>query len=296
MSATTGRDENGQVKVGRGMAGRDGMARGTGWDLASVVARGRARLVDVLRSEWSKARTLRSTWITLLAVVLAGALFAALFAGAAGREQEGVVDEAVHPLNWVFRGLVIVQIIAGYLGARAVTVEYATGTMPGSLTAAPRRGRILAAKAVVYAAMALVAGWVTALTMFLVGRAVLAAKGLPVYTFTEPGVARALAGVGLHMAVMSLFGLAIGLLVRSTAGAVTVLTLVALLIPAMSSLYPDWLAAFVVKYFLTTAGARIAGVGEQPPLLPAWAGFAVFCAYTAVLLLAALTVFRRRDA
>ncbi|MEO3810524.1 ABC transporter permease subunit [Sphaerisporangium sp. B11E5] len=271
------------------------MTATTGRDLTSVVARGRARFRDVLRSEWSKARTLRSTWIALVALVLVGVLLTALFAGAAGQDHGGS-DEAAHPFDWVFRGFVIVQLVAGYFGARAVTVEYATGTMGGSLTAAPRRGRVLAAKAAVYAAMALVAGWVAAVTMFLTARAVLAAKGLPFFALTDPGVARALAGVGLHMALTSLFGLAIGLLVRTTTGSVTVLFLVSLLIPALSSLFPAWLATFAVKYFPTTAGGRLVSLNEGPALLPPWAGFAVFCAYIAVLLTAALVVFRRRDA
>ncbi|GAA1510815.1 ABC transporter permease [Sphaerisporangium rubeum] len=266
---------------------------GTGWDLASVTARGRVRPVDVVRSEWSKARTLRSTWYTLPGLVIVGALLTLLFANAARRGQ---ADPEADPFEWVFRGLLILQLIAGYLGARAVTVEYATGTLGGSLTAVPRRGRILAAKAVVYAAMALVAGWVTAVTMFLIGRTVLTARGLPFYAVTDPGVARALAGVGLYMAVMSLFGLAIGVLVRTTAGAVTVLFLVSLLIPVLSQLYPAWLATFVVKYFPTTAGVRLLTVKDDPALLAPWPGFAVFCAYTVVLLAVAYVVFRRRDA
>jgi ABC-type transport system involved in multi-copper enzyme maturation permease subunit len=245
-------------------------------------------MVDALRSEWSKARTLRSTWVTVLTIVMVGAMFAVMFAGAAGRQQEDTqVGEPIHPFNWVFRALIFVQLVVAYFGARAVTVEYATGTMAGGLTAVPRRGRVLAAKAVVCAVVALVAGWVTALTVFLVGRTVLTAVGMPAYTFGEPGVARALVGVGLLMAVMSLFGLAIGLLVRSTAGSMTIVTLVALLIPAMSSLYPAWLASFVVKYWPTTAGGRLISVTAEPPLLPPWPGFALFCACTAVLLLVA---------
>ncbi|MDH2429520.1 ABC transporter permease subunit [Sphaerisporangium sp. TRM90804] len=253
----------------------------------------------MLRSEWCKTRTLRSTWITLFAVVAVGGLFGAMFGGAGAREYGELppADRAsFDPFASVFRAQLFIVLVAGYLGLRAVTVEYATSTMPGTLITVPRRGRVLAAKAVVCAAMGLVAGWAAGLAVYFTGAAVLAAQGVPAYSFGQPGVPRALAGAGLVVAAFCLIGLALGTLVRSTAGALTIVTMVGLLIPAMSPLFPGWLARFVVTYWPTTAGGRLLSLRHDPALLDPWPGFGVLCAYAAALMLLAYAAFRGRDA
>ncbi|WP_189164547.1 ABC transporter permease [Sphaerisporangium melleum] len=259
----------------------------------------RQRFGDVLRSEWAKARTMRSTWYTVLAAVAVGALFGAMFAGAGAREYvtaTAAERAEFDPFGMAFRGLFFVQIIFGYLGMRSVTVEYGVRTLPASLVAVPRRGRLLAAKAVVCSVMAFVAGEAAALSVYLTGRAVLTARGVPVYDLGQPGVARAMLGVGILMATMSLFGLALGFLLRATSGGLTVLVAITALIPAMAPTFPAWLASFVVKYWPAQAGGRLVSVREQSGLLAPWTGYAVFCGYVAVALLAAFAIFRRRDA
>ncbi|MEU9836811.1 hypothetical protein AB0D67_35180 [Streptosporangium sp. NPDC048047] len=254
---------------------------------------------DLLRSEWAKLRTLRSTWVTALAVVLTGALFATLFAGAGIREYtQGTAAERADfdPFDAVFRAMMFVQLVVGYLGLRTVTVEYAAGTMPGSLTAVPRRGRLLAAKAVACAALALPVGWATTLAVFAVGRAVLLSGGVPAYSLADPGVGRALAGGGLLAAATALLGLAAGFLVRATAGALTIMIMVGILVPAMAPLLPPWAAELVVKYWPANAGGRLLSVRPDPDLLAPWTGYALLCGYVAVALLGAFAVLRGRDA
>ncbi|MFC4530640.1 hypothetical protein [Sphaerisporangium dianthi] len=262
-------------------------------------AGGRQRFGDVLRSEWAKARTMRSTWYTMLAIVVVGALFGALFAGAGAREYATATAAGraeFDPFGMTFRALFFLQLIVGYLGMRTVTGEYGVRTLPAGLVAVPRRGRMLAAKAVVCSAMAFVAGEAAALAVYLTGRAVLTAQAVPAYDVGQPGVARAMVGVGILMATMSLFGLALGFLLRATSAGLTVLVVVTALIPAMAPVFPAWLASFVVKYWPAQAGGRLVSVREQPGLLAPWTGYAVFCGYVAVALLAAFAAFRRRDA
>jgi hypothetical protein len=107
---------------------------------------------------------------------------------------------------------------------------------------------------------------------------------------------RVLAGTGLVLATMSLIGLAIGCLVRSTAGALAIVIVAGVLIPATSTLYPEWLAGLVMKFWPTMAGGRLITLRDDPALLGPWPGFAVMCCWTAVLLLAAFAAFRGRDA
>ncbi|MFC4585959.1 hypothetical protein [Sphaerisporangium corydalis] len=254
---------------------------------------------DVLWSEWTKVRTLRSTWYTLVAIVAVAALFGAMFAGGGAREYAEMTAAeraGFDPFASVFRALLFVEVLVGYLGLRAVTVEYGTGTMPVSVTAVPGRGRLLAAKGVVCAGMALTAGWLAGLAVYLTGRLVLVAQDAPVYALGQPGVVRALVGVGLVMATMSLLGLAAGLLVRTTAGALTIVVMIVLLIPALSPLFPEWPARFVLTYWPTMAGGRLAAPRIDPDVLAPWTGYALFCGYVAVFLLGTYAMFRRRDA
>ncbi|MET8155600.1 hypothetical protein ABZT47_04455 [Sphaerisporangium sp. NPDC005289] len=273
--------------------------RGHGMARAGGAVHERQRFGDVLSSEWAKARTIRSTWCVMIAVVAIGALFGVLFASAGAREyttatvaERGDFD----PFGMTFRALFFMQLLVGYLGMRTVTVEYVTRTLPGVLVAAPRRGRLLAAKAVVCAAMAFVVGEVAVWAVYFTGRAVLAARAVPVYDLGQPGVARAMVGAGLLMATMSLFGLAIGFLVRVTSGGLAVLVVIAALVPSMAPVFPAWLASFVTKYWPTPAGGRLVSVHDRFDLLSPWTGYAVFCGYVAVALLVAAAVFRRRDA
>ncbi|GII77219.1 ABC transporter permease [Sphaerisporangium rufum] len=253
---------------------------------------------DVLGAEWWKLRTLRSTWFALLALLVAGGVFAALFAGAGVRgylEAAPADRAAFDPFGAVFRANIFVQLFAGYFGLRAATVEFATRTMIGSLAAVPRRGRLLAAKAAVTAALALLAGWATAAVAYLAGAAVLASRDVPGYALDQPGVLRALAGMGLITAMMSLLGLALGVLARTTAGALTAVTVIGILVPSLAPVLPSWLASFVVKYWPTTAGGRLLAVTDDPALLAPVPGLLVFCGYVVVALAIAFAVFRRRD-
>ncbi|GAA0439774.1 ABC transporter permease [Acrocarpospora corrugata] len=255
-------------------------------------------LADTIRSEWCKAWTMRSTWITVLGIVVLGTLFALLFGFARATEYARftIAERAAYQPDPDFRALLFAQIVVGYLGLRAFTVEYATRTMPLTLTTTPRRGRVLAAKALVCAAVTLVTGTVTGLAAFFVSRAVLIARDVPVNSLDQPGMTRVMAGAGLLLALVSLIGLAIGCLIRSTAGALSIVIVIGILVPAMSSLYPEWLARLILSYWPITAGLRLLSLDADPTLPGPWAGIAVTCGWAAVLLAAAFAAFRVRDA
>jgi ABC-2 type transport system permease protein len=254
---------------------------------------------SLLHSEWIKLRSLRSVLWTTVTVVALMAGLGALFSF--GKAHELAVSgtaadrAAFDPTAASLSGMLLAQIAVGVLGVLVVTSEFASGSIRPSLAAAPVRGRLLAAKAATAATVALVIGWVGGLAAFLLGRRVIAGQGLAVGSFGDGSVDRALLGAGLYLAVTALFGLAVGAMLRSTAGALTIVIVVLLIAPIFSAALPEALARWVGKWWPSMAGLRVVTVVPDPSVLAPWAGFGVLAGFGAVVLGAAFVVFARRD-
>ncbi|MFI6376550.1 ABC transporter permease [Streptomyces sp. NPDC050546] len=270
---------------------------------ATTAERGRAasrpyRMTDVLRSEWMKIRTLRSTTYTLLVTIGLGVGLGLLFtaAGAAGYGSGSAGDKAsFDPTATSVKSYILAQLALGQLGVLAVTSEYATGMMRTSLTAVPRRARLLGAKALVFCVVALVVGEIVAFAAFFAGQPVLRARDVPSASLGDPDVLRAVFGCGLYLAAIGLLGIALGTLLRATAGALAVLVSVTLLIPVISTALPGSWPNAVHKWWPTSAGSRIMAVHHDSEALGPWQGYGVLLAAVAVILAAAFVVLRRRD-
>jgi ABC-2 type transport system permease protein len=258
-----------------------------------------ARFLDAVRSEWTKLRTLRSVGYALAGTALLGVGIGALMTFTDTRQYASMppAEQAAYdPTGRSLAGFVFAQLTLGFLGALVLTAEYATGTIHGSLTVVPRRGRLLAAKLLVFAGVAVVVGELVGFASFLVGQRILAAHGVPHAALTDPEVLRAVVGYGLYLAVVGLFGAAVGTLVRATAGAVAIVAAATFVVPVLLPLVPESLARWVGRYWFSLAGRQVMTVGDDPYLLGPWSGFAVMCASVAVALIAALVALRRRDA
>jgi ABC-2 type transport system permease protein len=163
----------------------------------------RAGFGGAVRSEFTKIRSVRSTYWTLLALVIVtvgiGAL-ACLGAVSHGGDVRGPgFDPTFHSLV----GLVLGQLIIVVLGSLTITSEYATGMVRTSLSVQPRRGTLFAAKALVFAAVSLVTGLVASFASFFIGQAILSSKHLGT-TLGQPHVLRAVIGGGLFLALCGL--------------------------------------------------------------------------------------------
>ena len=249
----------------------------------------------VVRAEWLKFWSVRSTgWSVAMLFVLGAGLTALVCGTAAGSIASGEAGEpAAAFITW---GLFIAQITALVLGTMVVTSEYGTGMIRATLAATPRRGAVLAAKAIVLSGTLFVAGVVTAVAGYLAGNWFLDREGIGV-ALSDDGVLRSLLGSGLYLAGLGLFAMAIGLLIRHTAAALSIGLALVFVVGNMAFLLPGTWGEWVAKLMPGNAGSAVATpVSFNPQLLDPWVGFAVFSGEVAALLLVAFVVFRRRDA
>lgn len=260
-----------------------------------AVPTGRQGLGHTVRAEWIKFWSVRSTtWSVVMLFVLGAGLTTLVSATSADWLASGQADES--PASFVTWGLMIAQICAIALGTLTVTGEYGTGMIRVTLAATPRRGAVLAAKALVLTGTLFVLGVVTAVAGYFSGNAFLDAAGVGVPLHSD-GVLRALVGSGLYMAGLGLLSAAVGLLVRHTAAALSIVLATVFVLGNMAFLLPGTWGEWVAKLMPGNAGGGIAvPVPFNPELLSPWTGFAVFAAEVAGVLLAGYLVFRRRDA
>jgi ABC-2 type transport system permease protein len=244
----------------------------------------------VMKSEWTKLRTqpgaLWSLLSALILVVAFGILYSLL---RVARPPHGAAAATFDPTSVSLAGVQLAQIAAGVLGVLLITSEYATGLIRTTLAAVPRRLPTLWGKAAVLAAAVLAVSVPAAVAVFLAGQAIMGRPHL--------SVARAVIGGALYLAVAGLLGLALGALLRSTAGGIAALFGLLFAVPILVGFLPGGLSDEIGKYLPGTAGLAVTSVHPDPATsLAPWTGFGVFCAYAVVLLGAAAVRMRRGDA
>ncbi|HEY7145307.1 MAG TPA: ABC transporter permease subunit [Streptosporangiaceae bacterium] len=259
-------------------------------------ATGHAGFTGALRSEFTKIRSTRSTYWTLLAMIVITIGFGALASG--GAANSGNEGPAFDPTQQSLFGLFFGQLVIAVLGALTITSEYATGMIRTSLTAQPRRGTLLAAKATVFAAVALVTGLITCFGAFFLGQALMSGAHMGT-SIAAPGVLRAVVGGALFLTACGMLAFGLGAILRHTAGAITAAIVLLFVLSILVNALPhDW-QAHVDKWMPAIAGSQIWAVVPVkgfPPMLAPWTGFAVLCGYALVALAGGLILVRRRDA
>lgn len=256
-----------------------------------------------LLAEWTKIKSVRSTPWTLIVFAVGTLGLTALFtwltvhAIQTGRAPHRSAELLADPVSFILgTGLRLGQLAICVLGVLTITTEYSTGVIHASLLAVPRRLNVLAAKAAVFSILIFVIGEIAAFCSFFIGRALV--NPVANVSLGQPGVTRAVIGAGLYLTVLGLFALAIGTLLRHTAGAIAIVIFLVLIAPGLLSLLDsyDW-GAHIHAWFPVVAGGYITADHQQADqLLSPWQGFAVFCGWTALLLAAAAILLDRRDA
>jgi len=255
-------------------------------------------------AEWTKIRSVRSTFWTLIVAIVVVVGFTALITWvtaanwngprAAPRDARAIAD----PTAIIFGvAIYLGQLAIAVLGVLVVTTEYSTGVIRASLLAVPRRITMLAAKVTVFTLVMFVLAEILAFGSFFVGAAILHSHVS--VSLSDTGVLRATFGAGLYLVTFGLFAMAIGVLLRHTAGAISIAVAVAFVLPILAGLLPDtsfW--NHLVGYLPVQAGSQVITVHPTGDaiVLSAWEGYGVLCIWVAVLFGFGAYLFSRRDA
>ncbi len=250
------------------------------------------RARDLLASEWTKFRSVRSTYWALLVVVVTPVAVSAVVAFAfANSPKSGSLPDPLLP------GVISLEyavIAVSALGVLMFTGEYSTGLIRVTFTAAPRRRAVLAAKATVLAAVTLAVGEVVAFASFGLVQAILAGHHEGV-SLGQPGVPGAVLCAGLLLCVCALLGLALGAVTRHTAGGIAA-AIAVIAVPAIAGLLPSPWSGRIGRFTLLEAAGQVSTLHPSVSLFaPAWS-LLVVLAWPAAALAVAAVLITRRDA
>lgn len=255
------------------------------------------RFRDTLAAEWIKLVALRSTYLMLGLGLLFSVGTSALVCLALGSTRESWPAD-VSPVTTSMVGNIWALIVSSVFGALVVSREYGGGLIRLTLTATPRRGRVLAAKLILVSLITLVFGLVATVGMFLVGQAVLGAYGMPTASLADADARRMVLGLGATMPAFPVIGVALGVLLRSTAGAITVVLGLLWLPQIVGAFLPRWWQEHVISLLpgsavdSITLGHIESSFSYSDPAV----GAAIAGVWLAVLIGAAFVALHRRDA
>ncbi|MCF3129658.1 ABC transporter permease [Streptomyces olivochromogenes] len=252
----------------------------------------------VLASEWAKLWSLRSTWITLGLGLLFLVAFGLIAAGryksglGSGRMDRDFARSTAVSLSLF--GTNFAQLALGFLGVLVTAGEYSTGMIRSTLAAVPRRLPVLWSKAAVLGLVALVIGTIGVFVAFLFGSRIVA--GTPAgMDFSHAGVLRSLLGAGLYLGLVGVIGTALGSLLRSVAGGISVLVAALMLIPGLVTLLPSSWQDDISPCLPSNAGESMFALTHDATSLPPGAGLLVLLGWTALALSGAAYRLLRSD-
>jgi ABC-type transport system involved in multi-copper enzyme maturation permease subunit len=255
-------------------------------------------LTPLMKAEWIKLRSLRSSKWTLAALVVVTVGLGALISAevAAHWAHVSAADKATwDPTNQSLVGAAFGQLAVAVFGVLAITAEFTSGTIRSSVAAAPRRTPLLAAKSIVYGGVALVVGEVISFVSYFIGQALFSGH-TPVSHIGDPGVVRAVALTGAYFALVSLISLGIGFALRHTAGAIASLVGILIVLPSVLAALPTGAQNALEKFMPEQIAASSTGaVLPEAHYFGPWTGFGVLCLYAAVAMAIGGWTFLRRD-
>jgi ABC-2 type transport system permease protein len=259
---------------------------------------GRVTQGHVLHSEWTKLWSLRSTrWSLLFAVITMTGLGVLIAAVSMSRWSHLSLHEraSFDSIDRSLGGYHLAQLAIGVLGVLVISGEYSTGMIRSSLMAVPRRLPVLWAKIAVFASVTFVLMLASAFIAFFAAQAILTAHHVNV-TLGHPHALRTLLGTVLFMTVTGILCVALGTIIRRTAGGIATFAGLLFVLPGINEILPSSISNSINPYLPSSAGGAIASAVPDAHTLSPWAGFALYCGYTIVLLGVAAYLLVRRDA
>jgi hypothetical protein len=267
---------------------------------AGTTRRARAGFAGTLRSEFTKIRSVRSTYWALALMVGASLAvtitFCAYTADHWPQARSSGFDPTAYSVVWL---AVAGQLVIVVLGALTITSEYSTQAIRTSLTVMPRRGVLYAAKGTVFGAVTAAVAFPASFLAFFVGQWILASTHAGA-TLSQPNVLRAIILTASFVVLSGLFAFGVGAVLRSTAGAISAVIGFMFLLPEIAKSFPETWYDDAIRWL--PGGqfiAEIANTGSQPigpHLFGPLGELAVLGGYTVVALIAGAVALRRRDA
>jgi ABC-2 type transport system permease protein len=252
---------------------------------------------QVIRSEWTKIRSVASTvWTLSLAVVVTLAL--GMLISALSRHEFDKMSAGQRidfdPTFISFAGMALGQLAMIVFGVLVVSNEYSTGMIRTSLAAVPQRGTFLAGKIAVATGLALVVGMATSFAAFFLGQAML---GEHRTSLGDPGVLRAIIGGGLYMTLIAMFSMGVAAMLRSPMLSLGILMPFFFLISSILGNVD--VTKKIGRYLPDQAGSQImrvvTPVGDDRPYGP-WGGLGIMALWVLAALAGGYMVLKKRDA
>lgn len=250
----------------------------------------------VVHMEWIKLRSLRSTLYTLAITVALVVGLGLLFSSVVGSGDGPGQDDFGDPTSISLGGVTLAALAVAVLGVLMSAGEYATGSIRATLAAVPSRLPVLWGKVIVFAVVSFVLMFVAVLGAFLAGQSVLSSRGLDTTALSDPGVFRALVGAAVYLTGAGLIGLAVGVLLRNTAGTITLVVGALFVVPGLIQLLPSSWNDAIGPYLPSNAANAVMSVQTASGSLSPGSGLAVYAGYIVVLLAGAAVMLKRRDA
>jgi len=255
-------------------------------------------LARVLRSEWTKLWSLRSTRWSLLAAVIAQAGLGLLIAAVTMSRWDNLGPGERAHFNAIDRslgGYHLAQLAIGVLGVLVISGEYSTGSIHSSVMAVPRRLPLLWAKLIIFGTVAFVLMAIASLIAFFGAQAIFTEHHVNV-GLGSPDALRALVGTVLYLTVTGILCTGLGALIRTTAGGISAFVVLLFVLSGIVDILPSSIANDISPYLPGNAGTVVLAAHPDPTMLSPWGGFALYCGYAALAVGVAAYLLLRRDA
>jgi hypothetical protein len=253
----------------------------------------------VIRSEWKKLSSLRSTRSCLLlaVVIMIGApIIYSLIEMSQWSTLSHHDRTTFDSIDAAAAGHYLAQLAVGFLGVLTITAEYATGMIQTSFMAVPRRVPLLWAKLAVFAAVVFTLMLISSVIAFFATQAIVSAHHVNV-SITSPHALRVVIMTPVVITIVGMLSIALGALTRSTAGAAAILVFLMFVLSGVAALLPTSISNDVNPYLPINAAYTAATSTFDPgPHLSTWGGFGIFCALVAIVITLGAIRLRQGDA
>jgi ABC-2 type transport system permease protein len=270
--------------------------------IAPVIPRlyftGKVTQARVLLSEWTKLHSLRSTRWSLLAAVVLTIGLPAIFAAVTSSHWGGMSPHERadrHPLDIALAGVNLSQLAVGVLGVLVITGEYATGMIRASFTAVPKRLPVLWAKIAVFAVASFVLMLPSVLVAFWVSQVILDKHHILQTSLSAHGVLRSVVGGAVYLMLFGVFCMALGAIVRNTAGGIAAFVALFFVIPPILNVFPTSWQNAINPWIPNSAFRSIFQLTHGAHSLSPAGGLAVSLGYVAFAVGVAAVLLVRRD-